>query len=126
MLKRTITYENYDGIEITEDIYFNLTKSELALWESSEDGGLSQRLQKIINSKSGKDIMRMFYDIVMQAYGEKTPDGRRFVKSQELSKAFSETSAFDILFSDLLSDPEKALAFVRQILPADLLANVEV
>lgn len=120
MFKKELTYTNYDGIEVTESFYFNLSKAELTMWESSEDGGVSRRLQQMVNSKDGKRIMSMFYDIMMRSYGEKSADGRRFIKSPELSKAFSETVAFDIIFSEMMEDPNKALDFVHRVLPAEL------
>lgn len=121
MLKREVTYVNFDGVEITETVYFNLSKSELLMWESSEEGGLSNRLKKILDKKSGKDIMKTFHDTLLKAYGEKSDDGRRFMKSDELSKAFSETPAFDIIFNELLSDPEKALQFIKALMPEDIM-----
>lgn len=120
MLKKELTYENYDGVEVTEVFYFNLTKAELTLWEASEDGGVSARLKKMVDTKDGKSIMSTFYDIMMRSYGEKSADGKRFVKSPEMSKAFSETVAFDIIFSEMMEDPEKALNFVQKVLPAEL------
>lgn len=126
MLKKTVTYKNYDGVEVTESFYFNLTKSELTLWEASEDGGVSARLQQMVDKKDGKSIMSTFYDVLMKAYGEKSADGRRFIKSPELSKAFSETVAFDVIFSEMMADPEKALDFVQKVLPSDLQGNVAV
>lgn len=126
MLRKTITYTNYDGVEVTETFYFNLTKSELTLWETSEDGGVSSRLKRMVDSKDGKSIMASFYDIMMRSYGEKSDDGRRFIKSPELSKAFSETVAFDVIFSEMITDPQKALDFVQKVLPPDLQGDVAV
>lgn len=125
MLRRDITYTNFDGVEVTDTLYFNLSKSELILWQTSENGGLAEKLQKMLNQKDGKLIMQTFYDILLKSYGEKSADGRRFIKSDELSKAFSETPAFDILFSELLSDPEKALLFVRQVMPPEFQAQLD-
>lgn len=119
MLKKDLTYTNYDGVEVTESFYFNLSKSELTLWEASEDGGVSKRLQRMVDTKDGKTIMSTFYDVMMRAYGEKSADGRRFIKSPELSKAFSETVAFDIIFSEMMADPDKALSFIQQVLPPE-------
>lgn len=119
MLRKEIEYVNYNGETVKETFYFNLSKSELVMWQSSEDGGLTAKLQAIIDRKDGKSIMKTFHDVIMRAYGEKSDDGRRFMKSDELSKAFSETPAFDVLFQELLSSPESALGFVNQIMPAD-------
>lgn len=126
MLSKTLTYTNYSGVEVTETFYFNLTKAELTLWEASEDGGVSSRLKRMVDSKDGKTIMATFYDVMMRSYGEKSDDGRRFIKSPELSKAFSETVAFDIIFSEMMADPEKALDFVQKVLPPDLQNNASV
>lgn len=120
MLKRTIEYANYDGVMVKEDFYFNLTRSELTMMEMSEDGGLTAKLQAIVDSKNGKLIMQTFHDLLLKSYGVKSPDGRRFMKSDEISKEFSETLAFDELFTELITDPEKALAFVQAIIPKEL------
>lgn len=126
MLKKEVTYENYDGVEVTETFYFNLTRAELTLWEASEDGGVSSRLKRMVDTKDGKTIMSTFYDIMMRSYGEKSADGRRFIKSPELSKAFSETVAFDIIFSEMMADPQKALDFVNKVIPPDVRADASV
>lgn len=120
MLKRTIEYENYDGVTVKEDFYFNLSRSELTMMEMSEDGGLAARLQSIIDKKDGRNIMATFRDILLKSHGVKSADGRRFMKSPELSKEFSETPAFDILFTELVTNPEKALAFVQAIIPKEM------
>lgn len=121
MLKRTIEYENYDGVTVKEDFYFNLSRSEITMMEMEEDGGLSAKLKSIVDKKDGKLIMRTFRDILLRAYGEKSPDGRRFVKSEEISKAFSETPAYDAIFVELVTNPETALDFVNQIMPKEAL-----
>lgn len=126
MLKRTFTYENYNGVEVTEAVYFNLNRSELVMWQSSEDGGLAERLQRILDSKDGKNIMKTFREVILKAYGEKSDDGRRFVKSPELSAAFEQTPMFDMLFSELLMSPETALDFVNKIMPPDLAKSLPV
>lgn len=120
MLKRTIEYTNYDGVTVKEDFYFNLTRSELTMMEMSEDGGLTAKLQTIVDSKNGKLIMQTFHDLLLKSYGVKSPDGRRFMKSDEISREFSETLAFDEIFTELVTSPEKALAFVQAIIPKEL------
>ena len=92
MLKKTVTYTDYNGVERTEDFYFNLSKAEVTEMELSVDGGLAQMLENIVNSKDNKEIVRMFKELVLKAYGEKSPDGRRFIKNKELSDAFSDRS----------------------------------
>ena len=120
MLKETRTYEDWDGVERTEDFYFNLSKAELAEMELSSDGGMENLLTKIINSKDNKKIVEIFKQIILKAYGEKSDDGRRFIKSEELSKAFSETPVYSDLFMELATDDKKAAAFINGIIPKDL------
>lgn len=117
MVKRTITYTDFDGVERTEDFYFNLTKSELVKMEASVDGGLKNKLERLMASPSGREIMQYFNDILMASYGEKSDDGRRFIKSKEISKAFEQTPAYDQIFMELVTDSQKALAFIDSVIP---------
>lgn len=117
MVKRTIKYVDYDGLERTETFYFNLTKSELIKMEASVDGGLQNRLQKMTDSPKAPEIMKMMNQIILAAYGEKSDDGRRFMKSEELSKAFEETPAYDEIFMELVTDSKKALDFINSVIP---------
>ena len=88
MLKETITYNDYNGVERTENFYFNLTKAELMEMELGTSGGMTEYMNKIIEAQDGPSIMKVFKDIVFKAYGEKSADGRRFIKSKELSEEF--------------------------------------
>ena len=120
MLKKTIEYVDYNGVERKEDFYFNLSKAEVTEMELSVDGGLANMLEQIINSKNNKKIVELFKKIILKAYGEKSPDGRRFVNSEELSKAFAETEAYSELFIALAMNAEEAAKFIEGILPANL------
>lgn len=117
MLKKTIKYTDYNGTERTEDFYFNLTKAEILEMEASAFGGLSSALTKIINSNDQPKIMSQFKYIVHKAYGEKSEDGRRFVKSDDLSTMFEQTPAYEELFMELLTDETKAAEFINGIMP---------
>lgn len=117
MLKKTITYTDYDGNERTEDFYFNLTKAEIAEMQYSELGGFDKVLKKIIDTKDSKRLASLFKEIILKSYGEKSPDGRRFVKSQELREAFSQTEAFSDLYMELASNDKAASEFVNGIMP---------
>lgn len=117
MLKKTIKYTDYNGTERTEDFYFNLTKAEILEMEMSEAGGLTAKLHRIIESKDNRELMRHFKYIIHKAYGEKSDDGRRFVKGDEISTAFEQTEAYEELFMELFSDAEKAAEFVNGIIP---------
>ena len=119
MLKKTINYTDYNGMERKEDFYFNLNKAEVAEMELSTEGGLAEMIQKIVSSKDTPSIVKIFKDLILKAYGEKTPDGKRFVKSKELSDAFAQTEAYSELFMELATDAETASAFVNGIMPND-------
>lgn len=120
MLKRTITYTDYNGLERTEDFMFNINKSELTTLEMTELGGLRQRLQKMIDGKDAPEIMKMFREILHMSYGEKSLDGRRFMKSDEISTAFEQTEAYNIIFMELCTDAKAAADFISAVLPSDL------
>lgn len=120
MLKKTITYTDYNGTERTEDFYFNLSKAEIAEMELSTSGGLSERINKIVNTQDAPEIMKLFKKLILDAYGEKSDDGKRFIKSDELRQAFSQTEAYSTLFMELASDSNAAAAFVNGIIPQDV------
>ena len=124
MLKKTITYNDYNGNERTEDFYFNLTKAEIMEMELGTTGGLAEMLTRIVAAQDAPAIIKMFKDIVLKAYGEKSADGKRFVKVNDagvpLSIAFSQTEAYSQLFMELATDAEAAANFVNGIVPKDL------
>lgn len=117
MLKKTITYTDYNGMERTEDFYFNLTKAEVVEMQYSIGGGLKERLESIVNTKDQPSIIREFKKLILAAYGEKSPDGRQFMKSEEISKRFECAEAYSILFMELATDADKAAEFVNGIIP---------
>ena len=121
MLKKTITYEDYDGNTRTEDFYFNLSKAELIEIEASVPGGVAAKLEKISKDKNGTEIIKTFKDIILKSYGVKSEDGKRFIKSDEISKAFEETEAYSELFYELAIDADKAAAFINGIMPKKLI-----
>lgn len=125
MLKKTIKFEDYDGNEREEDFFFNLTQAELTTMQMSEVGGLEKKLENIIKAQDAPRIMEMFRDIIRRSYGVKSPDGRRFMKSAELSDEFEQTEAYSILFMELCTDAEAASAFVQGILPKNLADEVK-
>ena len=117
MLKKTIEYVDFNGTERKEDFYFNLTKSEVMEMEMTTTGGLSVMLTNIVATQDAPSIIRIFKKLVLDAFGEKSADGRRFIKSKELAEGFSQTEAYSILFMELSTDAEKAAAFVNGIVP---------
>lgn len=120
MLKKTIKYTDYNGVERTEDFYFNLTKAEIMEMEMGTEGGLAEMISKIVAAQDAPSIIKIFKDLVLKAYGEKSPDGRRFIKSEEISAAFSQTEAYSQLFMELATDANKGSEFVNGIVPADI------
>lgn len=117
MLTKPITYTDYDGVERTENFMFNLTKAEIAELNLTTEGGLQATVQKIIDSRDVPEITKWFKKIIMMAYGEKSADGRRFIKSEELTENFLQTEAYSELFMELISDDNAAAAFVNGIIP---------
>lgn len=117
MLKKTITYTDYNEVERTETFYFNLTKAELMEMEMGTTGGLSEMITKIVDAKDAPEIIKVFKELVLKAYGEKSADGKRFIKSEELSTAFSQTEAYSQLFMELATDADAASKFVNGIAP---------
>ena len=115
MLKKTITYTDYNDVERTEDFYFNLTKAELMEMEMGAVGGLSGMIEKIVSAKDAPAIIKVFKELVLKAYGEKSADGKRFIKSKEISDAFSQTEAYSQLFMELATDADAASKFVNGI-----------
>lgn len=119
MLKKTITYKDYNDNELTEDFYFNLSKTEIAEMELEVAGGFSELLKKIIATRNNKELMAQFKRLILKSYGEKSADGKRFIKSNDIAESFSQTEAYSELFFELM-DAEKAAAFVNGILPKEL------
>lgn len=117
MLKKSITYVDYNDEERTEDFYFNLTSAELSEMELSTDGGLGEYIKKIVSAKDMPSIIKVFKNLLLKSYGEKSADGRRFIKSEELSTAFSQTEAYSQLFMELATDDKAASEFINGIVP---------
>ena len=115
MLKLTRTYKDYNGVSRTEDFYFNLTQAEVTELELSVDGGLVEMINRIVAAQDGKQIIAIFKDIILRAYGEKSPDGKRFIKNQELRDAFAQTEAYSDLFMELATDAEAAAPRARRL-----------
>ena len=123
MLKKTLTYEDFNGVERTEDFYFNFTEAECVEWNLTTEGGLVETIQKIVAAKEQKELVELFKEFVLKAYGEKSPDGRRFMKTPEIREAFSQTNAFSIIFMELAKDDIAADAFIQAVIPKKVDAN---
>lgn len=119
MIKKTMTFQDYDGNTRTEDFYFDLNEVEIADLNLSIEGGLKNKVERISQLQDRKAIMNIFKEIILMAYGEKTPDGRGFRKSKELTDNFTYTKAYPMLFTELATDSKKASEFINGIIPSD-------
>lgn len=131
MLKKTIKYTDFDGNERSDECYFNLSKSELTEMEMSENGGFDKYIEKIVETKDTKKIYQMFKEIVLMAYGEKSYDGKHFIKKKtvdgqviRLRDEFEQTGAFDELMMELLSDEKASADFINNVVPKELAENM--
>lgn len=124
MLKKTITYSDFNGNKRTEDFYFNLSEAELAQLQLSENGGYTEWVQDIANAGDNKTLAQIFKDIIMLAYGEKSTDGKYFFKQdpdgRSLANRFAQTEAFSVLYMELITNTDAASAFMNGIIPEEL------
>ena len=121
MLIKTITYTDYNGVERTETFYFNLSQAELIEMQlGGKDGLYSDKLQKMVDNRDAAAIINTIKEFVLKSYGEKTDDGKRLVKSPEISEAFTQTEAYSQLITELLSDDAKSSEFILGIMPQGL------
>ena len=120
MIKKTITFEDYNGEKRTEDFYFNLTKAEIAELELSTEGGLEAMIDKMVKTKNNPELVKLFKKLILMSYGEKSPDGRRFIKNDRITEEFTQTDAYSELFMELATNADAALKFINGILPRDL------
>ena len=127
MLKKTITCEDFDGNEYTEDYYFHLNKTELAELNLGKKEGFyeyTKRLLKEDTDASREEILRIYRDLILKSYGKKSADGKRFIKSPEISKEFSETNAYEALYMELIQSDTALRDFVRGVLPKEVGSNM--
>lgn len=117
MFVKKITYRDFNDTERTEEFYFNLTEAELAEMELGTAGGLEQKLKKLVDGQEIVEIVSIFKDIVLRAYGVKSDDGRRFIKNDKVREEFAQTQAYSDLFMELATDDKAAAAFIEGILP---------
>lgn len=124
MIKETITYVDYNGVERKEDFYFNLTKAEIMEMEMSTKGGLAEMIQRIVAAQDQPAIIKIFKDLITKAYGVKSPDGKRFIKNEEVLDEFVQTEAFSQMFMKLATDADAAAKFVNGVVPADMAKQI--
>lgn len=125
MIKKTMTYTDYNGVSRTEDFYFNLTKAEVMEMEMSTKGGLAETINRIVSTQDQPALIKIFKDLIIRAYGVKSPDGKRFIKNDEVVDEFVQTEAFSDLFIELATNAESAAEFVNGIVPAGMAQQME-
>ena len=125
MLKKTITYTDYDGMERTEDFWFNLSKTELTKLDAELPGGVLGVLRKIIDKKDRKALVDFIETLILRSYGEKTLDGKRFVNTPEMAEEFMQTPAYDELFMSILSDTDSQTSFINGVIPQSMAKEIE-
>lgn len=125
MLVKNISYKDFNGDDRNEDFYFNLNDAELTEMSLSINGGLDAYIKRIIDAKDTKELIKLFKDLILKSYGVKSLDGKRFIKSEELTEEFTQTNAYSILFMELATDSKAAANFVNGIIPSDLEEKVK-
>ena len=120
MLKQMITYTDFNGVERVEPFYFNLTKAELLEMEVAADGGLGEMLKRIVETKNERGLVNEFKKFILMAVGQKSDDGVRFIKNDQIREEFQQTEAYSVLFMQLAQDEEAAATFIKGIMPVDL------
>lgn len=125
MISKKITYTDYNGNERTEEFFFNLTKPELIELQLSADGGLEKKLEKIIAAQDIRQVIDIFKKIILMSYGVPSDDGKRFIKSKELSEEFSQTEAYSELFMELSQDADAASKFINGIVPSSISSELQ-
>lgn len=115
MLKKLIKFTDYNDVKREEDFFFNLSRAELLQMELEEVGGLKSRLERLVQTQNTSEMTKQFRSIILDSYGEKSPDGKRFIKSKELSEAFAQTEAYSELFMEITMNDEAASAFIDGI-----------
>lgn len=117
MIKWPITYTDYNGETRTEDFYFNLNKAEVMEMNLQHNGTYKQYLERIVEQRDGAKMAEIFRNIILKSYGEKTSDGKRFIKSKQLSEEFQQTEAYSELYMQLLTDETAAPKFIEGVMP---------
>lgn len=117
MYRRPITFTDYDGNQVTENFEFNLSKAELVEMEAEYPGGMQAMIQRITKERDGKAIVSVIKDIILRSYGERSLDGRRFVRNEDMREKFSQTDAYSELFMELAMNPDKTAEFINNIIP---------
>ena len=125
MLVERVKYKDFDGNEREENFYFNFTEAELTEMELSTKGGLKNEIQRIMDSQDQSEIIKIFKNLLLKAYGVKSPDGKRFIKDEQLTKEFEQTNAYSQLFMKLAFDDEAAAKWINGVIPQEIAKELD-
>lgn len=127
MIKKTISYHDFEGDERTDDFYFSLNEVQFARINRMFPGGLQEYTEKIAKDKNADEMFRVIDILVSEAYGER--QGNNFVKvtpsGQKLSDFFTNTEAYDNLLMELVKDDRALINFLAGCLPSNAKSRVE-
>ena len=121
----TVNYEDFNGNKRTKECYFNFSEAEVIEMETSINGGISEMISRAAKAEDGATIMKTFKDFILKSYGVKSLDGERFEKSDAIRDSFYQSNAYNVLFTDLVTDATKASNFINALVPPELLKNVQ-
>lgn len=128
MIKKTFTYNDYNGLERTEEHYFGLNKAEITEWEMSMNGGMTAFINSVIAAQDQPSLVKLFKNLILLAYGVKSLDGKRFMKEKpdgsRYADEFKETEPYSMLFMELATDADAAAAFINGIMPEDVVKEL--
>lgn len=124
MICKTVEYEDFDGNKRKEDFHFHFTKAEIVEMELSEQGGLEKKIKAIISAQDTKELIKLFKEVVLKAYGVKSPDGKRMIKNDEIREEFQQTEAYSQIFMELVTDTDAAIKFINGVIPSDVAEKV--
>lgn len=116
MQKLTIQFENFDGETVSEDLYFHLNIKELQAMEEWPVP-LTKRIADLTNTQDGKKAFELMRDIIEVAYGERSEDGKRFVKNEEVLKNFTQGLAYDEVIIKFIDGSMDLAKFIEGLLP---------
>lgn len=124
MIKLTRTYEDYNGVEKTEDFYFHLSEAELLDMEMETEGGFIDTIKKISNAKDMPQLIKLFKKLLLKSYGEKTPDGG-FLKNEEILTRFTSKKVYSDIYVELATNDDLAAEFVNKVVPSNISAKAK-
>jgi hypothetical protein len=123
MYKKSLTYETFDGVEVTEVFRFNFTAAELTDMELNMPGGMQKYINDIIEAKDNREMVKLFQELLINSYGVISDDGRRFIKNDTIREEFKQTNAYSELFMLFATNEDEASKFINGILPKNLVAE---